>query len=1270
MRTNTTCLALLTSLVGAIALGSISPGKAASPPTSVIATTAIATEGSRAPIADGSAVSSHLHSQVTDNSAIVLQAQATPNIPAQVSNAPVQILAPTDATELGDRTTNLVVRYGTGTTVSVRINGKPIDPATATQSQTNDDGTITQVWYSLPLGVGENTLTVQPTGGTAVSTKVRVKELAAKLIFIPNGNPRIPADGRSALTLEGQIVDDAGEVLQQDAIVTLTASAGSFVGTDQDKDRPGFQVVARNGKFTAQLQAALQAQKVQVRAAVRLLEPKAIAPGSDDTPVSSQQELPSGASNRKPATQTPLLSPDISPTVPLESRGNSNSPLADTVEQLEAYTQIEFITDLRRPIVAGSVNIRIGAGGTDFYNSFRNFLNPDLLDDDVRVDFSSAIFATGRVGSWLITGAFNNQRPLNEACDGNTSLFRSTQFCDQPYPVYGDSSTSEYLAPSIDSVYFRAERTSPVAGAGTDYFMWGDYTSAELATPSQFYTATDRQLHGFKGNFNLGNFQITALYANNVEGFQRDTIVPNGTSGYYFLSQRLLVPGSETIAIESEELNRPGTVVERKELSRSSDYEVDYDRGTILFRRPVLQTDFDLFGRTLVRRIVVTYQYEGTGSGSLYAGRVQYNFSREFGLESWLGISYLNEDQGDRTFELYGVDAWIPLGKTGRLIAEIARSSNDSIFRGEITGTALRFEAYGPLFKERLFGRAYYRTVDEDFANNATFSFTPGQTRYGAEVVARLSPTTRLQAQVDHEENFGIATQVLTNATDLFNPSTEPIPGVRVNNKVTTLRAGIVQKLGAADLSLDFVSRSRSDRATDQLDQDSTQLVSRFNLPLTKTLTFRAQNELNLGGDDPIYPDRTTVGLDWAIYPGITARLAQQFLSSTSQFRSNSITQLDVLMDHKLSENTTVTGRYSVLNGISGFTTQGAIGLNHRILLGPGLKLNLGYERIFGDIFAYTTAGQQFAQPYATGQSAASLGVTEGDSFNVGVEYSDNPNFKVSARVEYRSSEVSDSLVISAGAAGKLTPALTALVRYQQANFANQLIEDQGLGDTISLKAGIAYRDPTNDKFNVLARYEFRQNPSTLPNDILVFNGTSSSVHLFAVEALYAPNWRWEFYAKYALRDTKEYLSEDLTNENTISLTQLRAAYRFAYRWDVAGEIRFISQSLVGFDEMGLTTEVGYYLTPNLRLAAGYSFGEVRAVDFGDRDKGGFFVNLSLKLNDLFGFGVQPIAPPQQRESEVKPIAAETPPPQASLIVPPAAATPKPAAEPVAGGQE
>ncbi|MER3590325.1 MAG: hypothetical protein C4322_23470, partial [Mastigocladus sp. ERB_26_1] len=744
---------------------------------------------------------------------------------------------------------------------------------------------------------------------------------------------------------------------------TLTTSAGKFIGADQDKDQGGFQVRVIDGEFTATLQSDIKPQQVRIRAAIDKIQ--------------------------KQSLNVPRELGDIkNPTFPQQT-DNSWIEKVTTVP-LEAYTQVEFTTYLRPSLVTGVLNLRIGPGGTNYWGSLQEFLNPDEIDKGTTVDFYGAAFATGKIGDWLFTGAFNSDRAINQDCEGNNRLFGGVQFCEQPYPVYGDSSTATPTTPSIDSFYARLERTPRVVGAEPDYFMWGDYSTNEFARASQLYTATSRQLHGFKANYNLGNLQITGMYANNIEGFQRDTIVPDGTSGYYFLSKRLLVPGSEIVYVEAEEINRPGTVVERKQMLRGADYEIDYNRGTLLFRRPVFATELNPFGSTLVRRIVITYQNEGGEDSSLVGGRLQYNFSNDFTNKTFGAVSYLREDQGDQDFELFGGDFLISLGNAGKIVGEFAHSNNNLITGEQASGNAYRLEAFGNI-TENLFGQAYYRAVEPNFSNNATFSFTPGQTRYGASLLTRLSDLTSFRVAYDVEENYGTAPTSITSFFDLFDPQPQNRPGERVSNELRTFRAGILQKLGNSDLSLEYVNRSRNDRIGDDLDGDASQIVSRLKFPLTDTLTFQAQNELNLGDSDPLYPNRTTLGLDWKAAEGVTFRLAHQFYDDSELLPGNSLTTLDTIVDQKLSDDTSILGRYSVLSGFGGLQGQGALGVNHGWKVAPGFKVNLGYQYVFKNIFNATAAGDIYPQYYAVGQTAASLGLFSGSVYSLGFEYTDNP---------------------------------------------------------------------------------------------------------------------------------------------------------------------------------------------------------------------------------------------------------------------------------------
>jgi hypothetical protein len=407
-------------------------------------------------------------------------------------------------------------------------------------------------------------------------------------------------------------------------------------------------------------------------------------------------------------------------------------------------------------------------------------------------------------------------------------------------------------------------------------------------------------------------------------------------------------------------------------------------------------------------------------------------------------------------------------------------------------------------------------------------------------------------------------------------------------------------------------------------------LRSRLNVPIAKKLSFVAQNETTLSDStDAVFPDRTIFGINWEAIPGINLSLTQQFYTQ-GQFDGNSITSFNVNGEHKFGEDTSVTGRFSVLGAADGPTTQGALGLKQGLTIAPGLRLNLAYERVFGDFFGNNATGQQFRQPFAVGQSAAALGFASGDSYSVGLEYTDNPNFKASARFERRSSSSGNNTVISAGATGKISSSLTALARYQQAGSSNQSL--RALGDTANLRMGLAYRNPKDDKFNALLRYEYRKNPSTIPESILLGSGSGAQDHTFAIETIYAPNWQWEFYGKYALRNSTTYLADDFSSSNSTNLGQLRATYRLGYSWDLVGEARVITQS--DYTETGFVVEAGYYLTPNLRVAGGYAFGEIDDRDFdGSRSASGPYLGVTMKLNELFsGFGMQKRVPRQKIE--------------------------------------
>jgi hypothetical protein len=1088
------------------------------------------------------------------------ESQPQSSISDKFSGNLVKILTPKPDAVLTNISSTVIIQYPEEASVILQVNGKSVNATQVGRTEVNPvTKIVTQTWYGVVFSTGLNNLSVLATtdGSNYSETSIKVNVPGKpKNLKVSTVEAHIPADGKSIATVKGKFLDDQDKLSPWNQTVTLNSSEGKFVGADLEPDRPGFQVKSQKGEFTASLQAGYDAETVTIQAQ------------------------------------------------------SSN---------LEAYTQIQFKNTLReQPLLTGFADLRIGARGTDYYDNFRDFLPVDE-DNSTEVDFDSAAFITGSVGKWSYTGAFNSDRPLNEDDDGETRLFRTYSDTESGYPVYGDSSTTEVTTPSTDSVYVRLEKNSEIEFADPDYFMWGDYDTEEFASESQEFSAISRQLHGFKSNYNLGNFQLNAFYANNAEGFQRDAISPNGTSGFYFLSRRLLIPGSEDVYLELTPLNDSGNLVNRERLTLGVDYEIDYDRGTLLFKDPVLRTALDSRGGILVRRIVITYQFESEASdATLLAGRARYHFDRDFDHPTWLGMSYLNEDRGDLDFELLGFDAYVSVGNWGNLIAEYANSENQTIF-ANANGSAYRFESEVK-FTNNIQGRAYYSQADEGFANNATLSFVPGQKRYGSELTAQVSDKTNLRFLYERQENNGVAPRPLDELEDFLDSGTDPVPGSRVDNAVSSITAGVEQKIGKADLGLDLIWRDRQDNTvTQDLASTSTQLRSQFSIPITEKLNFHALNDLTLSqGTDALYSDRFGLGLDWEFYSGLSLVFNHQWFTR-GNLAGESLTSLGLQGEYNPWANATLTGNYNITNGIDGVNNTGSIGLQQKLSLAPGLNIDLDYEHTFSNSGQDDT-GTQFVQPFSVGQSAYSLSFGSGSTYGIGIEYTDDPDFTANAKWQYSDNSEGDNTVLSAGVTGKVSSALTTLFDYNQASSANQTFD---IGTTRQLRLGLAYRDPKQDKFNGLLRYEYEENGGTLPETILLGNGTGSQEHLFAAEGIYAPNWRWEFYGKYAFRNSKTFIADDFVGSSNISLGQIRATYRLNYHMDLAAEARMIWQPSADYTESGVVLEAGYYLTPELRLSAGYVFGSADDEDFtGTRSAGGPYLGMTVKLNSLLdGFG-------------------------------------------------
>jgi hypothetical protein len=419
---------------------------------------------------------------------------------------------------------------------------------------------------------------------------------------------------------------------------------------------------------------------------------------------------------------------------------------------------------------------------------------------------------------------------------------------------------------------------------------------------------------------------------------------------------------------------------------------------------------------------------------------------------------------------------------------------------------------------------------------------------------------------------------------------------------------------------VDLTYRDRQDNTlTGNLTSTSTQLRSQFSIPIINKLNFHALNDLTLSDDtDAIYSDRIGIGLDWEFYSGLSLVFNHQWFTRGNQ-AGDALTTLGLQGEYTPWANATLTGRFGITNGIAGIHNTGAIGLQQKIPLTAGLDLDLDYERTFND-FGDDDTGTQFLQPFSVGQGASALSIDSGSTYGVGIQYSDNPNFTADAKFQYSDGKDGSNTVLSGGVTGKLSSSLTSLFSFNQASSANQKFD---IGTNRKIRLGLAYRNPKEDKLNALLRYEYEENPGLIPETVFLGSGTGSRDHLFAGEVIYAPSWRWEFYGKLAFRNSRTFIANDFVNSSNISLGQFRTTYRLNYHMDLVGEVRTIWQTTADYTESAFILEAGYYLSPELRIAAGYVFGSADDEDFtGTRSAGGPYLGMTVKLNGLLdGFG-------------------------------------------------
>ena len=181
-----------------------------------------------------------------------------------------------------------------------------------------------------------------------------------------------------------------------------------------------------------------------------------------------------------------------------------------------------------------------------------------------------------------------------------------------------------------------------------------------------------RTLTGLKSDYAGEHFGYSAFAAQSDQGFVKDEIQGDGTSGLYRLSRRPLIINSDKMRLEIRDRFRSEVVIESRPLARYLDYSIDYLNGTLFFKQPVPSRDQNF--NPVSHRCRVRSDQRRQGAGHGWRSRIA-SSCRRGAFE--LGASFIQEGAAAGDTRVAGTDLRWQIDASTELKAELARTESD-----------------------------------------------------------------------------------------------------------------------------------------------------------------------------------------------------------------------------------------------------------------------------------------------------------------------------------------------------------------------------------------------------------------------------------------------------------------------------------------------------------------------------------------------------------------------------------------------------------------
>ncbi|MBI4826557.1 MAG: DUF11 domain-containing protein [Nitrospirae bacterium] len=769
------------------------------------------------------------------------------------------------------------------------------------------------------------------------------------------------------------------------------------------------------------------------------------------------------------------------------------------------------------------------AEGTAGYNTLSGHME-NLEESDIKEGLYEngrvAFFAKGKIQcKWLLTMAYDSERERDAEHD---SLFHTID-PDTYYTLYGDASGQQYDAASAEKLYIKIERDK-------FYAMFGDYNTGLTVTELSRYS---RSFNGFKTELQTDSVSLNMFASETNQGFVKEEIRGDGTSGLYHLNTSKIVFNSEKIVIETRDRFRSEAILETRMLSRHIDYNIDYDAGTIFFREPVFSKDENM------NPIFIVIDYEvndpSLGSEYNYGGRGALKFV-DGKIET--GATYIHEGQTGNEGDLYGIDATLKVTDNTDIKAEYASTRTEGL-ADTIAGDAYLAEIRHN--SEKLDGSIYYRETDDGFGMNQQNTGESGTRKAGADMRYHVTESLSLNALAYRQKNNISSTQ-----QDLIEAGAD----------YSTGSYGIRTGLRQAEDTREDGTVNRSLQAT----------LGGSKAFFNNRLMLRADREQSIGKSNESldFPTRTTLGADYLVSNTVTLFAEHELADGEDIETQDSRIGMRTMPWNGASINTGMTREYSK-DGTRVFAT---MGLLQTWKYNDKWSFDGGFDHSRTVINDTVTA------------LPASIAAEDFSALSLGATYREE-KWTWNWRGEARSSDTEDKYGLLTGIYGEVKKGLGMSAGIQLFTTESVSGTNTLLGD---IRLGAAYR-PRNTKWIILDRLDFyfqeEDGPDTDFSSYKIVNNMNAN---------YKPDREnqisFQYGAKY-VRDT----FDGASYSGFTDLTGIETRHDITKRWDIGARGSLLHSWNSDQYDYSAGASIGCNVVKNAWISLGYNFA-----GFIDRD--------------------------------------------------------------------